>query len=72
MRERVCVSKKFAEKYGAVFVPLCDDFTVLAKRDGAKYWTLDCIHPMLAGHEHIARKWMESCKDIIKQEKRNV
>lgn len=66
MRERAIVSKKLAEKYGAVFVPLFDDFAALAKRDGAKYWTLDCIHPTLAGHEHIARKWMECCNDIIK------
>ena len=40
--------------------------TEKAKRDGAKYWSFDCIHPTMSGHEYIARKWLECCRDIIK------
>ena len=65
MRERGMVSKKLAKKFGAVFVPLFDDFNAFAEKDGAKYWSLDGIHPSLAGHEYIARKWLEYCSDIL-------
>lgn len=58
MRERGAVSKKLAKKFGATFVPLFDDFNDLAEKDGAKQWSLDGIHPTLAGHEYIARKWI--------------
>ena len=61
MRERGDVSKKLAQKYDAIFVPLFDDFNALAQKDGAKYWSLDGIHPTLAGHEYIARRWIEAC-----------
>lgn len=59
MRERGEVSKKLAEKFEATFIPLFDDFNDLAKKDGAKFWSLDGIHPTIAGHEYIARKWIE-------------
>ncbi len=71
MRERCRVSKKLAEKYEAVFIPLFDDFNKLAEKNGAKYWSLDGIHPTLAGHEYIARKWLEYCNDELMKYKLN-
>lgn len=65
MRERGAVSKKLAKKYGAVFVPLFDDFNAFAEKDGAECWSLDGIHPTPAGHEYIARKWLDYCSDIL-------
>lgn len=65
LRERGAVSKKLAEKYGAIFIPLFDDFNNLAKRDGARYWSLDGVHPTIAGHEYMARKWIEACSEIL-------
>lgn len=55
------VVQKIAKKYNALFVPLFDDFTRLADRDGAQCWSIDGIHPNAAGHELIARKWLKIC-----------
>lgn len=64
--ERGSICKELAEKYGAVFVPLAEDFAELSEKYGPDVWSMDCIHPTAAGHEVIARKWMECCKDILK------
>ena len=69
MRERGDVSKKLAEKYEAIFVPLFDDFNNLAEKSGAKFWSLDGIHPTVAGHEYIAGKWLEYCSGIYSLKK---
>ena len=66
MRERGEIVKKLAKKYDAIFIPLFDDFAGLGEKYGCQHWTLDCIHPTPAGHEFIARKWIEATKDIIK------
>ena len=29
------------------------------------HFSLDCVHPTPAGHEFIARKWLECCNEII-------
>lgn len=65
IRERGTVSKKLADKYNAIFIPLFDDFNAFAEKDGAHLWTQDSIHPTLAGHEYIARKWLDYCSDIL-------
>lgn len=65
MRERAGICKELAEKYEAIFVPLDAEFQRLSEKYGADAWSMDCIHPTPAGHEIIARKWMECCKDIL-------
>ena len=63
--ERGKISKKIAQKYNGIFVPLFEDFCTLSEKFGAEHWSFDGIHPSCAGHEHIARKWIECCKNII-------
>lgn len=63
--ERAGVCKELAEKYDAIFVPLADEFAKLSKEYGPDVWSMDCIHPTAAGHEVIARKWMEACDKIL-------
>ena len=65
MTERRQICKELAEKYGAVFVPLQDEFSELSQKYGADVWSIDCIHPTAAGHEVIARRWLECCKDLF-------
>ena len=63
--ERAGICKELAEKYNAIFVPLADEFDKLSTMYGPDIWSMDCIHPTAPGHEVIARKWMETCKDIL-------
>ena len=65
IRQRGAITKELAQKYNAVFVPLFDDFQRLSEKFGAEHFSADCIHPIPAGHEFIARKWLECCKDIL-------
>lgn len=57
--------KRIAAKYGAVFVPLFEEFTQLTKENGSALYTTDGVHPSPAGNEIIARRWLECCKDIL-------
>ena len=50
---------RVARTNDAVFVPLHDMFQELARQNGPAYWAADGVHPTLAGHEAIARKWLE-------------
>ena len=63
--ERGEICKDLAKKYGAIFVPLADEFKKLSEQHGPDVWSMDCIHPTAAGHEVIARKWMDACKSIL-------
>lgn len=49
---------QLAEQYDAVFVPLQDVFDAATERAAAEYWLWDGVHPTAAGHELIARQWL--------------
>lgn len=56
---RAAAAKRVAEKNGLEFIPLqakLDEATKLAPAD---YWLRDGVHPTSAGHELIARAWLE-------------
>ncbi|CAM3745606.1 SGNH/GDSL hydrolase family protein [Marinicrinis lubricantis] len=51
-------TRKLAEEFGAVFVPLQKAFDEACERAGADYWIWDGVHPTTVGHELIAREWL--------------
>lgn len=53
------IVRELAEEFGAVFVPLQDAFDEAAKRAEPAYWLYDGVHPSAAGHDLIARRWLE-------------
>lgn len=65
IEERGRITKRLAEKYGARFLPMFEIFREAQKKFPAEHWSLDCIHPTPAGHELIARHWLEAMKDIL-------
>ena len=65
IRERGVITKDLAKKYNAIFVPLFDGFEKLSEKFGADHWSADGIHPSHAGHEYIARQWIDCCKEIL-------
>lgn len=57
------VVRDLARRFDARFVPLQQRFDELGARTGNAHWALDGIHPSAAGHELIARAWIEAVCD---------
>lgn len=62
--KRAAVTRRVAEKHGALFIPLQDKFDKAAQSAPATYWLSDGVHPTAAGHELIARAWTEAFDTI--------
>ena len=56
---RVVVAK-LAKDYGAVHIKTQDIFDAAAKASSPENWIWDGIHPLPAGHELIARHWLQA------------
>ncbi|MFS0873424.1 SGNH/GDSL hydrolase family protein [Paenibacillus xylanilyticus] len=50
--------RELATEFGAVLVPLQDEFNQATEKADASYWLWDGVHPTAAGHELIARQWL--------------
>lgn len=55
-------AKEIAEAYNAVFIPYQSVFDKAEKHAPGSYWTLDGVHPSLAGSQLMAHAWMEAVK----------
>jgi lysophospholipase L1-like esterase len=53
------VSKKLADEMKLTFVPFQSLFDEAVKAAPAEFWLWDGIHPSIAGHAIMARKWRE-------------
>ena len=58
MKKFQAILPAIAAAFGAIYLPLQDEFNNALKKAPAEYWIWDGIHPMPAGHELIARKWI--------------
>ncbi|MEI6143424.1 MAG: SGNH/GDSL hydrolase family protein [Mariniphaga sp.] len=63
--QRQTIVKKLAEQYNAVFVGLQKVFDKACKKAPADYWIWDGVHPTVAGHELITRKWLKMAKKKV-------
>lgn len=61
---RGAIVRKIAEEKGLVFVPLQAELDQLAKRDGDLAWCKDGVHPTLAGHALMAKRWLEGFEKL--------
>jgi lysophospholipase L1-like esterase len=57
------ITRALAEQYGAVFVGLQAPFDQAVQRADAGYWLHDGVHPTAAGHELIAREWLNAVQN---------
>lgn len=55
-------TKRVAEDYGAIFIPLQEVFNELSEKYSPDYWSWDGIHPTVCGHGIIAEEWMKRVK----------
>lgn len=66
VKKRAAAAKRIAEKYNLVFVSLADKFEEMSKLAPESTWTLEGVHPTSAGHELIARRWVEGFEKLNK------
>jgi len=59
------VVKNLALQYNAVFVDLQKVFDKACEKAPADYWIWDGVHPTVAGHELIARRWIKKVRKKI-------
>ncbi len=59
------VVRQAAADFGAVFVPLQNEFTKAAEKYGMEYWLRDGVHPTYAGHRLIAKQWMKAAGHLL-------
>lgn len=60
--ERQNIVERIAKSYDAIFVRHQDAFDAACKRAPADYWIWDGVHPTVAGHELMAREWINQVK----------
>ncbi|MEP7317282.1 MAG: SGNH/GDSL hydrolase family protein [Panacibacter sp.] len=60
IKKRQEIVQKTALEFNIIYVPLQDEFNNALKKAPDEYWIWDGIHPMPAGHELIARKWIKT------------
>ncbi len=53
-------TKKLADEFGCVFVPLYDKIKENAERSRMEYFIWDGTHPSIAGHMIIAEEWLKT------------
>ena len=51
--------RRVADHAGARFIGLHEMFQKRAAKSSAAYWAADGVHPTAAGHEAIAREWLD-------------
>ena len=59
VQKRQEVVRRLSEEHKAIFVPFQSAFNKALSTAPADYWIWDGIHPMPAGHELMAREWMQ-------------
>lgn len=59
-------TKKLAEEYDCIFVPLYDKIKENAERSKIEYFIWDGTHPSIAGHMLIAEEWLKAVEGLDK------
>ena len=62
VKKRQEVTKRLAEEFKTIYVPFQSAFNGALTKAPADYWIWDGIHPMPAGHELMARFWIDSVR----------
>lgn len=55
-------AKEIASEFGATFIPLQSIFEKAIETAPGSYWTIDGVHPSVAGEGLIAHAWLEAVK----------
>jgi lysophospholipase L1-like esterase len=55
-------ARDIASSFGAVFIPYQEVFDKAQKSAPGSYWTIDGVHPSLAGAKLMAQAWLQAVK----------
>jgi lysophospholipase L1-like esterase len=55
-------AREIADSFGAAFIPYQDIYDKAQKSAPGSYWTVDGVHPSLAGARLMAQAWLETVK----------
>jgi len=66
VQQRQAVAKRLAFEFNAIYIEFQDAFNKALKKAPADYWIWDGIHPMPAGHELMAREWINGVSKKLK------
>lgn len=56
------VAREMAKAFNATFIPYQSIFDEAIKQAPGSYWTIDGVHPSLAGESLMSRAWLETVK----------
>jgi lysophospholipase L1-like esterase len=59
MAKRQKIVKQLSIEFNAIFIEFQNTFNKAIAKAPADYWIWDGIHPMPAGHELMAREWIQ-------------
>ena len=65
MNKMQSIIRQLADHYNCVHIALQEPFNNSLKKTSAKYWVWDGLHPMPAGHELIARIWINEARNHL-------
>jgi acyl-CoA thioesterase I len=60
LHKKIGVVRELSREFGAKLIPLNDVFMKACAKREASFWSLDGVHPTLAGHALIAQSWIKS------------
>lgn len=66
IKKRQEIVKRLSIDYNAIFVGFQKAFDNALSKAPAEYWIWDGIHPMPAGHELMAREWINQVRKKLK------
>ncbi len=65
VQKRAEIAEKIAASFQLDFIPLQEKFDEVIKMQPSEYWTIDGVHPTIAGHELISREWLKAFRNIV-------
>lgn len=66
IQKKQLIVKRLADEFNAVHVAFQNTFNNALAKAPADYWIWDGIHPMPAGHEMMAREWINAVNKKLK------
>lgn len=62
---RAQASRRIAEKYDLIFIPLQERFDKVCESAPESYWLFDGVHPTPMGHDIIKQAWLEALGSVL-------
>jgi lysophospholipase L1-like esterase len=66
VQKRQAIVKQLSKEFDAIFVAFQSAFNRALSKAPAEYWIWDGVHPMPAGHELMAREWLQQVNKKLK------